>query len=461
MRSAPGVPPLLNWLSMAASFVLLNACAGSKDIAEPLPAWVENRPQIQGYYIGVANASKIQFPFDAAERAQRSALAELAGQIRVSIDAKSVLHSSQFQGIAGQSFSETITSSSVEELEGYERMGYYENKTDIWTYYRLSQSTYERIRSERKTAALQLAGDYWMAAQEAIQKNDVQQGLDRFIRSLESLENYWGEINRWKAPEGETIALDRACIDGISHLISGLRLAGQSNEIILSFQQRYAGTASCEVKFEETPIAGMPVEWSYNRGTLPKKANRTTGENGISEILLEGFESGVSRSELEARIPLNQLMPNLKGSKVSALIGTLSDPQQVWPIKLVTPTLYIETEESISGESSKQKKLRDALAQGLNDAGLNWVNTLEEADLKLTLRADTRQAGSGSGFFTVYLDASILLETIDGMPILQRNMQNVKGVQLNWNAAHEKAYSNAQSEIQGPFIQELLNSLYQ
>jgi translation initiation factor 1 (eIF-1/SUI1) len=37
----------------------------------------------------------------------------------------------------------------------------------------------------------------------------------------------------------------------------------------------------------------------------------------------------------------------------------------------------------------------------------------------------------------------------------------VKGVQLNWAAAHGEAYRKAQVEIQGDFIQELLKSLYQ
>ena len=177
MRSPTRSFTAFHWLWTVAAIALISGCSGTKELAEPVPDWVQQRPQIPGYYIGVASASKLQFPADASERAQRQALAELAGQIRVSIDSKSVLHSTQFQGIAGQSFSETITSSSAEDLEGYERVGYYENESDVWTYYRLSQSTHERIRKERKTAALELAGDYWVAAQEAMAQGEVQLGV--------------------------------------------------------------------------------------------------------------------------------------------------------------------------------------------------------------------------------------------------------------------------------------------
>ena len=96
-----------------------------------------------------------------------------------------------------------------------------------------------------------------------------------------------------------------------------------------------------------------------------------------------------------------------------------------------------------------------------SDVGIQWVNRAAEADLKLTLQADTRRGGSSSGFYTALLDAQIVLETIEGEAILQRNLQSVKGVQLNWAAAHGEAYRKAQVEIQRDFIQELLKSLYQ
>lgn len=455
----PSMP--FHWIWLFASLTILSACSGTKELAEPIPAWVEQRPQVPGYYIGVASANKIQFPADAAERAQRQALAELAGQIRVSIDSKSVLHSSQFQGIAGQRFSETITSSSAEDLEGYERVGYYENESDVWTYYRLSQSTYERIRNERKSAAMELAGDYWLSAQDAMTQHDLRQALDRYVRSLESLETYWGEINFWKTPAGETIALDRACLDGISRIVNGLNLIGQSTKVTLEFQQRYTGTAGCQAVYDGNAIAGIPIEWTYNRGTLPRKVELTTGEDGWSEVRLEGFESGLLRSELKAAIPLDELIPALQKSKAAALIGSLINPNQSWTIELPPPAVYIQSNESIAGKKSDQTRLRDALAQGLNDAGIQWVHRTADADLKLTLQSDTRRGGSSSGFYTALLDAQIVLETIEGEAILQRNLQSVKGVQLNWAAAHGEAYRKAQVEIQGVFIQELLKSLYQ
>ena len=118
---------------------------------------------------------------------------------------------------------------------------------------------------------MELAGDYWLSAQDAILQHDLRQALDRFVRSLESLETYWGEINFWKTPAGETIALDRACLDGISGIVNGLNLIGQSTKITLEFQQRYTGTASCQAVYDGNAIAGIPIEWTAS--LAPKRAN--------------------------------------------------------------------------------------------------------------------------------------------------------------------------------------------
>ena len=81
----PSMP--FHWIWLFACLTILSACSGTKELAEPLPTWIEQRPHVPGYYIGVASANKTQYPSDAAERAQRQALAELAGCLLYTSDA--------------------------------------------------------------------------------------------------------------------------------------------------------------------------------------------------------------------------------------------------------------------------------------------------------------------------------------------------------------------------------------
>jgi hypothetical protein len=446
----------LIWISLATF-----GCSGSKKLVEPIPDWVLNRPNIPGYYIGVASADKSSNPTNAAEVAQRQALSELAGQIRVKIEAKSVLHTTQFQGIAGQNFSEEIQSSSAEDLEGYERVGFYETEEEVWTYYRLSKLEYKRIRNERKSAAMDKAGGFWTSAVSFRENRDVAQALDRYIRGLEALQDYWGEVNLWENPSSKTITLDRACLDGISDLIGSLEILGLDEPLVLDFSSRYTGTANCQIELDGGSVGQLPLTWRYHRGTLPRKVDSATDGSGKSEVRLEEFDAGLNQTELRVSIGLESLMPQLDHSPAAALIRNLVVPEKTCVIELPSPVIQIISKERKNGRPTGNALLRDALAQGLNKQGLQWVENERNADLILVLETDTRQAGEASGFFTAMLDGSVVIRTRDGEPVVQQNLNNIKGVQLNWEAAHAAAYTKAQKEIQETFIKKLVESLYQ
>lgn len=437
---------------------VLSGCAGTNQWADP-PDWVTTRPALPGYYIGISSASKAQHGEDAAATAQKRALADLSGQIRVVIESTSILHTTQFQGVVGQNFSERIQSASTEDLEGYELVASYENETDQWAYYRLNQATYERIRQERKRAVMDVAGGYWVAANEARAGGRPAAALDFYVRALESMEQYWGELNQWEAPGG-SVNVDRACLDGITQTLASLKLTAAQREVNLSFAERYSDRVECTVLFDDAPAAQIPVWARYNRGTLPKTGTLSTDAAGTCSVELGQFEPGVQSSELRLELRLSDLVPRLAESPVNMLIKQLPTPSLTVPIFLASPSVFLSTTERVKGKEDGRQVLRNAIAQGLSSRGIDWVESRKAADLILELEADTREAGSAAGFFTVMLNASAVLKTPNGRPVLQQNLEDVKGVQLNWEAAHAEAYRKAQLEIQGVFLNKLIQALY-
>jgi hypothetical protein len=437
----------------------LSACGGTQKWANP-PDWMLQRPTLSGYYIGVSSASKMQFGADADATAKKRALADMAGQIRVVIESTSILHTTQFKGVAGQNFSERISSASAEDLEEYELIGTYEDATDHWAYYRLSKATYERIRNQRKMATFEVAGGHWMSAENARAKGRVAAALDFYIRGLETLEDYWGELNEWSTPGG-SVALDRACLDGISQVLADLSLQPATSTLRLSFSDRYQGTLACQALFAGAPAAQIPVWSRYNRGTLPKTASLSTNSEGLCTFDIGQFEPGIKSAEMRLEIRMDDLSPRLKDSPVQRLIQGLPTPTVTVPITLETPTVHLHTVERINGKPSASSQLKNAIAQGLNARGIQWVERAADADMVLELEADTREAGSASGFYTAMLNASAVLKNSEGQPILRQNLTDVKGVQLDWNKAHDAAYRKAQDEIEGTFLKKLIDALYQ
>ena len=439
--------------------LVLGGCAGSNQWGET-PEWINERPRLSSDYIGIASASKAQFDADAFGTAQQRALAELAGQIRVKIESSSILHTTQFQGITGQSFEERIKSAATEDLEGYELVGRYENETEIWAYYRLNKATYQRILEERKAADLAIAGGHFESALSSHKQGNIAMAIDGYIRCLEDLENHWGEINLWQTSKGE-IALDRAALDGISRMMSDIHLQTEKNQLALSFAGRYRGAIICKATLDNRHLSNIPVIWRYSRGTLPKSDRGQTNPAGEVTIGLSEFEPGTLHSELNIALDLDQLAPRIESSPARDFLTHLPVPALSIPIALTPPTIYFNTTEKTRGTKREQRLLRDAIAEGLSDQGVAWVESKKDADLILALDSDTRNGGSGSGFFTAFLNASVVLKAQDGTPILQQNLSDIKGVHNSWETAHAEAYRKATLEIKGRFLRQLVNALYQ
>jgi hypothetical protein len=439
--------------------LILNGCAGANQWTEA-PAWINERPRISSDYIGIASASKNQFDADAFGTAQKRALAELAGQIRVTIETTSILHTTQFQGVAGQNFSENIKSAATEELEGYELEGRYENETEIWAYYRLNKATYQRILAERKAADMEIAGGHFESAVSAHQQGNVGMAIDGYVRCLEDLETHWGEINVWPTSNGE-VALDRVALDSISRLMSNIHLEAKKNGVVLSFADRYRGSFICRATLDDQPLSKIPVTWRYKRGTLPKSDRGQTNPAGEVTMGLSQFEPGTRYSELNVQIDMDQLAPRIAESPARKFLTHLPIPSLSVPIELTPPTIYFSTNEKVQGKKRGKQLLRNAIAEGLSNQGVTWVERKNDADLILALESDTRDGGSGSGFFTAFLNASVILKTTSGAPILQQNLNDIKGVQLDLNTAHAKAYEKAALEIKGNFLRQLVNALYE
>jgi hypothetical protein len=112
------------------------------------------------------------------------------------------------------------------------------------------------------------------------------------------------------------------------------------------------------------------------------------------------------------------------------------------------------------GRPVRTPALTEALRAALSERGCSLTEDVRTADLRISIDADTREAGSGSGFFTATLDATIVIRGADNAVVLQRNLDRVKGVQLNFEAASAEAYRKASQELRGSFSDELLKSLY-
>ena len=134
-------------------------------------------------------------------------------------------------------------------------------------------------------------------------------------------------------------------------------------------------------------------------------------------------------------------------------------------ISLMKPVVCIQSSEFIYNQPMNGNRLgiTDALAEALHQQGFQVTESCRDAGLVLEIESDTERHGSAAagGFHTAYLNARVrVIHGESGNLILQKNLDRVKGVQLDWDAAAIAAYDKAAREIKGRFVTDLVESLY-
>lgn len=141
-------------ISIIFTFIYLASAAQKKDEKStlnevPPPDWVSQRPISASKYIGIGVASKIgnsDYQFEA----KKNALYDLTSEIKTNISSNSMLYSVQNDNKFSQTFNSIITLKSVENIEGYQLAGTYENDKQYWVYYELDKQEYLRQKEQKK-----------------------------------------------------------------------------------------------------------------------------------------------------------------------------------------------------------------------------------------------------------------------------------------------------------------------
>ena len=457
-------PQLSHSILIITSFIImgLEGCASLRKVEVEKPVWATERPINSNYYIGIAGVSKEENPYNATEIARENALNSLAREIRVKVSSSSLLSTLQVNSWVEESFVSNIESTVVEDLEGFNLIDSYESSTEVFVYYRLSKSEYARILAERKQVALGSAYGHYLDAERKISKGEISGAIERYLMGLDVMSKYLGELNPYTGDDGTQFDLDRALLNGMSDAISGLVLSHEKNEIELLLNSRYTDEVSILSFFDNNNVFGIPLKYEYSRGSIPVRGTTKTSGNGIVEIPINGFTPGTTRSELVVEVDILSFSKvlNILSPLKPLLEGLTSTPLRI-PIVLERPKVFVDGTEKMFQRTISQGVLIPALRAALIEEGVEVVDQATSKGLTLTINADTQAGGGGSGFFTAYLNATIELTDGNGKLIMQKNLERIKGVQLDKIKAGQESYRKAVFEIKGRFTSRFVGALYE
>jgi hypothetical protein len=445
---------------------LISGCTGKKHLSEetpapePKPGWVLNRPVSGTNYIGIGIATKVSESVDYAQIAKKNALNDLASEIKVNVSGETFFNTLEINDNFREEFISNITTTTSEDLEGYEMYGTWENDNEYWVYYRLSKVTYASIKKQKKDQALQSAADNFIKGTDARDQGNVGSALDLHFRGLVELKDYWLENNKFLL-DGKEVLLDNEIYASMIELASNIRIEPELTSIVLSHENNYKQDLGVLVHYNGNPLRNMKLEYSYDKGRFVRPKRLITNELGTALVRVHDVNTENKENSLLLGIDLESMISTEYDSKLTkALVEKLKPETKEIPISIVFPKCFLTFEENNFGEPMSAPQISSSIKRELTKRGFTFTSSADMADFLIDVESNTVKGGTSNGFHVAYLQMSVNVKNSrSNEEVYQQTITKLKGLHLDFGSAGLEAYKNGMKRVENEIAKDLLNSL--
>lgn len=452
-----------------ASLALLFACKSKKESASsaqkvtietPAPEWVGNRPHSPSYYIGIGSCSKANQPYDYQTIAKKNALNDLASEISVRVQGQTFLNSLEVNKSFSEEFISNVSTSTDAKIEDYEIAGTWESKSEFWVFYRLDKGRYQAQKMAKKSAALNLANDFYQKGITAQENGNIPVAFDLYMRGIFALKDYWNESNEFLAPNGK-VYLDNEIFSAMQNMCGSLKLNVDRNSISLSNENRFMQDVNATVLLNGKPVSGLTIRYAYDKSQGPHRGEVLTTEIGHASIPVGDINFSTQGNTLTLEVDLSKLKVQDLDQKVQdGFIQSFKSEKKIMPIEAILPSFFVSSTELNFDKVASGKVLQSALTSGLVAKGFRIAGSSTEADYVAVIEANTKEGGQANGFVVAYLEMNLVVKNRKtGEVAYSETLSSVKGLQLNKDAAGIEAYKKGKEKLEQQVTPKLLESI--
>jgi hypothetical protein len=450
------------------SVLVFAACKGSKEststsqkttIEVPAPEWVGNRPHSPSYYIGIGSCSKFSQPYDYQTIAKKNALNDLASEISVRVQGQTFLNSLEVNKSFSEEFISNVSTSTDAKIEEFEIAGTWENKNEFWVFYRLDKAKYQVQKMTKKSAALNLANDFYQKGIDAEKNANVTAAFDLYMRGIFALKDYWNESNEYMSAAGK-VYLDNEIFGAMQKMCGNLRFTDK-NKVLLSSENNFSQDILATLSLDSRSVKGLTVKYSYEKAQGPFRSEVLTTEVGHAAVPVNEVNFANSGNTVTIELDLSKLKVLDLDQKVQdGFIQSFKTDRKVIPVEAVLPSFFINSSELVFGTASSGKVLQSALSGALVSKGLRIASNSGEADFIATIESNTKEGGQANGFVVAFLEMNLVVKNRKtGEIAFSETLSSVKGLQLNKDAAGIEAYKKGKERVEQQLTPKLLQAI--
>jgi hypothetical protein len=298
-----------------------------------------------------------------------------------------------------------------------------------------------------------------LQAREDRQRANVVMASDQFLHELFELQDYWNDANPWN-DNGQEIFLDNTLFREFRQMVTSIELSSSTERIVLNSGNRFREEVVIRASYNGLPVRGLKLNLSYDNGRFRNERTEETDNNGELRILVERVNMANRSNSLSVRVNVEQFRPtDLNRRLVNSMTDNVRTSPLVLPISAELPVVFIESTERNLGNNLSGERLAGPIRQRLDARGLAVTESRKQADFTITVNADTRSGGTAQGFHVAYLDLEIIVRDGNGNILFQRSENNLKGLQLNFEAAGIESYRTGTRHVEREIADALIDAL--
>jgi hypothetical protein len=451
-------------LILLAIIFCLFGCGSSKKAPEvqlaAQPEWVKSRLSSPTYYYGIGAARKTMDVSQYQQAARQNALADMAGEVSISISSNSVLHAFESNLNFREDFTSTIRAQAQQDLEGYELVDSWEDAGNYWVFYRLSKAHHHQLKEQRKNNAVSRSLDFFNSGLKARDEGNIRMGIVQLIKAMEPIKPYFSE----PLPvdfNGQQIFLGNEIFKEISNTIASIDIRPVDDRVAVKSGN---GLASSQLQFESQyrskgSVADIPLVARYSEKPIRNNKQRTN-TSGIAAFEVDIVRSAKSFESFTATLDFDELLSEAGADPyIRKLVTRFSLPQSSIRISIEKPIFAIISNEVILGEGVNPGILEESFKKKAIEAGYLVKNDPEGADYILRITAVVSPREESGQFKNVSLEGTLSVESASGNQIYHKSLEGFKGRHFEYRKAGEDAFIEARRRLEITYFREINDAI--
>jgi len=422
------------------------------------PLWIENYPYNLDYYIGIGYSAKSNNDYE--NEAKNNAINEIASQIEINISSETIHNLIEKNGRIDELLKKQIQTSTRQSLESVEILDKHENNNEYWIYCRLSKEEYKKQKKNELNKAINNSLDLFARARKSEKEYSISKALSQYIESLIPIEKYINEPLEVKF-SNQNILLFNEIYTSIQDILNNISLNPQKSQYNAKMGNPLKESIIISANYNNIKISNLPMKFSFIKGSGELGLNSKTDNSGKIVCRIDKITSPDKIQIVKAEIDIMTLYPKYNQSPVIvAVVESFKIPITKVIINVEGMTVFIQYTEKNFGKDIDSPTIEPILKEKLSEYGFSFVNEISEADIMITLEADTRKGSRYEGMYPAFADVSIsIIDMRSGEEIFKDKIFNIKGFHSNYMNAGLKALQKSANKINSEMLPKFIDIL--